>query len=203
VLALTIAERNGVSLAAAEANNTLDPLKIPIRLALVRIRHELILSLAGATIDNVALDTSHIRLTDDDSVLILGNREAERLSLARRPGLRVIDLERNIEERLEERNANARAASDSVADGFAVGDTDGGLGASKAADDGGHGDVPVNELLIGEDLDFGAVLAVAALDSLGGRGCEVLGGGGGLESFQVGSLHDLGGAIGLEDDDVV
>lgn len=203
MLALAVAERNGVSLTAAEANNSLDPLHIAIRLALVRIRHELILSLTGATIDDVALDTAHIRLTDDNTVLVLRNSEAERLSLARRPRLGVVDLERNIEEGLEERNANARAAGDRVTDGLAVGDADGGLGTSKAADDGGHGDVPIDELLVGEDLDFGAVLAVAALDRLDGRGCEVLDGGGGLESLQVGGFHDFSGAIGLEDDDVV
>lgn len=203
VLALSVTVRNRVRLTAAKTNDTLDPLKVSISLALIRIRHESLLGISCASIDDVTLNTANIRLADNDTVVTLGDREGERLRLAGRPGLGVVDAQRSSQDVLDQRNAETRADFEGVGDGVAVGHTDGRLGAAEAADDGGHGDVPVDKLLVGKDLDLGAVLAIAALDIFLGGASDVLDSRGSLKSLQVGGLHDLRSSVGLENDDVV
>ena len=150
MLALTIAEGNGVSFAAAETNNTLNPLKISISLTLIRIRGKLrLLNLITASIKNIALNTSDIRLADNKTMVILRNLERQRLLLARSPGLGVVDAQRSGENVFDERDAEAGAYFERVGDGEAGSDADGGLGTVETADDGGHGDIPVEEFFFG------------------------------------------------------
>ncbi|KAG5789937.1 hypothetical protein H9Q69_010993 [Fusarium xylarioides] len=133
--------------------------------------------------------------------MVLRNLERQRLLLTRSPSLSVINAQRSSENVFNKRNAETSADFERVGNGEAGGDADCGLGAVEAADDGGHGNIPVEEFFFGKDLDFGAFAATTGDGTLGGS----FGGncGGGLETLKVSGLYDLGSAISLENDDIV
>lgn len=203
MLALAVAKGDRVLVAAAETDDALDPLEVSVGLALVGVGGELGLGRAvGAAVVDDAGDAADVGLADNDTVLAVGDGKGQALRLSGGPALRVLDGEREAEDALEGAEAHAGRGGDGVGDGVARGDGDG-AGASGAAEHGRDGNVPVEELLVGEDLDLGALVAAAALKGGGGVELGRQGGGSLLEGLEVGELHDLRGAVRLEDDDVV
>lgn len=87
--AISVAERNGVFGAVAKHDRALDPGHLAVRLALVRVRGEvLVAGRVGAPGDEVARDAADVGLAHDDAVLARRNPEGEGLGVLCCPGRR-------------------------------------------------------------------------------------------------------------------
>lgn len=204
VLTLADAVGDGVAGAVAKADNTLDPGKVAVGLVSVGVGGEGIDGGAvGASGEDVASDAADVGLGDNEAVLAVGDGETEVLGLGGGPGLCVADGQRDTKGDLGNSGGEAGGDGDGVGQRVAAVDRDGDVVAS-SSDDGGDSNVPVEELLVGEDLDLGGLVAAAAGENVaeGGGGSDGKGGTA-LKSVVLGSLHDSVGAVLANNDDIV
>lgn len=145
--ALANAVRDRVRGAIAQSNNTLHPVQVAaVRLAGISVaskRHLLIRGINTAA-QKVSFHPAHERLADDDAELPVRDGVREGLRLGGRPGLGVGDGEGDGQDALDCYAFGGRHGH-CVREGVAGGEGHGGTAALRA-DDGRHGDVPVEEL---------------------------------------------------------
>ena len=159
-LTLSVATREGISITQASRNDTLDPGQgvLPVGISLLGERiglPVLVLAAAGLAAKHVSPLAMGQGVADDGAPFALGDRHRDRAGERGGLGPLVVDGCRDREEALHGAGER-RPDLDAVGDHLALGDGHGGVG-FVGVHDRGHGDVPAEEIFVGEgDDELGA-----------------------------------------------
>lgn len=152
---------NGVGGAVAQPDGACDPGHAGVGLVRVGVGGvRLVAGRIGAAGHEVASDSPGVGVAHDHAVLAWGDEVGESLRVRRGPTVRVVDTHADLQDVLLNCVVRAGSDCDRVGDRVTLSDCDSGL-ATGGTDDGRHGDVPVGELGVGQDLHLAALVAAA------------------------------------------
>lgn len=211
-LTLSIAHLQRVLITQASGDHTLHPIQLGLlvgnALSVERISLEvLILTLARSTAENISPAAVGQGVANNGTPLVLGDRHGSRAGKRVGNGILVVDTGANLEPLLDsssERHADADAVGNTL-----TGGNGNSCGSSVGVSDGGHGDIPAKEFLVGErDDELGITALLKTGEAVGLEGArEVIGRGLELDTIQVRlkvlSLNSLGSAITEDEDGLV